>query len=816
MITPERKKKIRKKKARPRAQVKAAAPVVAAADTGAFRAAAPYKPPKERKSRPRLSARLSGLSLRELPLKAARPAMYFAGTFFFSFADCFSIPSPFGAALITVLAGQGESMLWPLLGAAAALGMRMIWGIPLDLWQYAGLALLMGCRGLLYQKKDWVLACASAAALLPRLAAAIFQGPPAAALLAGAGMLVGGAATPAIKQAAQVLRKGPHVLSMDDKLCCLMMGAALMCGAGYMAVAGLNIGLILGSLATVCLSHVSGSGAGAIGGILAGASLALGGQGGMEIVHLSLGGLVGGLVSGGKKRWRTGLVYLMAVALAALLTGTGHWTRVMLSAAVSTGVFLMLDERVLRWVKALVISAQPAEKQVENAYAGEMLRQWEQAIEEMAQNLPLPPEAGAAGHAERLMDFLCAGCQENCREEAGLPVKAMLETVWQESEKGEEALQAAVAELRGCGCIRLHLLAQAVEKTRREDEQEMARRAKAEYERDMIATHLTAMAASARRMADAARGETLGDLSGAAAIERTMKQISFPARLLYARRVEGRLQAAVEAETLAFTRWQPQRLIGALNTIAGLHMDVTLLEKNRMHLEERPPFHVESGSATICCRDTEDGRSNGDAVMTARFPLGRMLAALSDGMGHGQGAQKESQTTLELLKLCMAAGYTVEQALTAVNGMMLSATGGDKFATVDMMILDLWTGMAQMRKLGACTSFIVRGERVRAIEGAALPLGILERVSPISRQVRLFPEDMVVLLSDGAYDAFPPEQGAERAVLRNYYQDPQRMADALLRSALVAAGGVPKDDMTVLALRIAQEAEAVQREENVV
>ena len=59
-----------------------------------------------------------------------------------------------------------------------------------------------------------------------------------------------------------------------------------------------------------------------------------------------------------------------------------------------------------------------------------------------------------------------------------------------------------------------------------------------------------------------------------------------------------------------------------------------------------------------------------------RLPDGRFLGALSDGMGHGLHAHMESTRTLELLRLCLQAGYTVEQTLTAVNGMMLSANQG--------------------------------------------------------------------------------------------------------------------------------------------
>ena len=212
-----------------------------------------------------------------------------------------------------------------------------------------------------------------------------------------------------------------------------------------------------------------------------------------------------------------------------------------------------------------------------------------------------------------------------------------------------------------------------------------------------------------------------------------------------------------------------------------------------------PPYELVVGSATVSMQqDGGEQTVSGDATMEESYPGGMCLIGLADGMGHGEQARRESQKTLELLSLCMAAGYTRDQAITAVNGMMLSATGGDRFATVDICIVDLWTGETQMEKLGACTSYLLRGDHVKAIAGAALPLGILEQVVPIHQRMRLHDGDMLILVSDGVQDAYPDLTSLERAISRNFFKDPQRMADALLRSALLAAGGVPKDDMTVL------------------
>ena len=90
---------------------------------------------------------------------------------------------------------------------------------------------------------------------------------------------------------------------------------------------------------------------------------------------------------------------------------------------------------------------------------------------------------------------------------------------------------------------------------------------------------------------------------------------------------------------------------------------------------------------------------------------GRFVAALSDGMGHGNQAAMESRQAVELLRMCLDAGYDRAQTLTAVNGMMLLVGQGERFTTmVDLFLLDLWTGKASLDKLGAAGSDPMQAE----------------------------------------------------------------------------------------------------------
>ncbi len=120
--------------------------------------------------------------------------------------------------------------------------------------------------------------------------------------------------------------------------------------------------------------------------------------------------------------------------------------------------------------------------------------------------------------------------------------------------------------------------------------------------------------------------------------------------------------------------------------------------------------------------------------------------------------------------------------------------------TVDLADVDLWTGNVYSEKLGACASWVVRGSHMKKVEGASLPLGIVEEAAATSTQYRLHSGDILIMVSDGVADAFETDEQFTQALSDSLYIQPQRMADALLRNALLAGGGTPRDDMSVMVL----------------
>ena len=146
--------------------------------------------------------------------------------------------------------------------------------------------------------------------------------------------------------------------------------------------------------------------------------------------------------------------------------------------------------------------------------------------------------------------------------------------------------------------------------------------------------------------------------------------------------------------------------------------------------------------------------ASGDAAVCCELPGGSIAFILSDGMGKGDRAAEESRIVITRLRKMLKDGAKAAAAIKTLNRYMIEKSGREEnFATVDLTIIDKTTGKAKFYKMGAATSFIVRGGQVRRIQQPALPIGIIPKVKLSHVSVALRPGDIVVMVSDGITEA---------------------------------------------------------------
>ena len=193
----------------------------------------------------------------------------------------------------------------------------------------------------------------------------------------------------------------------------------------------------------------------------------------------------------------------------------------------------------------------------------------------------------------------------------------------------------------------------------------------------------------------------------------------------------------------------------------------------------------------------------GDSHLLNRLSGGKYIATLSDGMGTGHQACRESSTTISLLSAFMDAGFDKTVAVKLINSVMVMKSVNEAFATVDLCMVDLYTGEAEFIKNGAEPSYIKRKNGTETVRSASLPVGVLSGVEVESFAHQLSCGDTVVMVSDGLA---LKESGGDwlRQVIDSASLNisPQKLADEILNRALTLKGGEADDDMTVLVLRL--------------
>lgn len=213
-----------------------------------------------------------------------------------------------------------------------------------------------------------------------------------------------------------------------------------------------------------------------------------------------------------------------------------------------------------------------------------------------------------------------------------------------------------------------------------------------------------------------------------------------------------------------------------------------------VHLETAPAYEVAYGIAEVM-RSGED--VSGDSRTIQSINRTRRLFAICDGMGSGEKAKNASLDAVSMIESFYRAGLANDIVLNLVNR-LLKISLDDNFSALDIAVVDTKSGGLDVIKLGSATSFLIRRNSVTAVPCSAPPAGIVDAVSPTTLRFQLFDGDMVILMSDGVFDALD-EKGVVETVDCLHTTNPQTLANELLKRAVELGA---QDDCTVLTMRL--------------
>jgi len=274
-------------------------------------------------------------------------------------------------------------------------------------------------------------------------------------------------------------------------------------------------------------------------------------------------------------------------------------------------------------------------------------------------------------------------------------------------------------------------------------------------------------------------------------------------------KAESSVEVNIKLDSCGGKRECIKNIIPVVNKITGRKFNKKSMTCDLIHgstcvirLSEAQRYQTATGIA----RMSKSGTVSGDNYSFIELKNGKFMLALCDGMGTGPKAALESSTTITLLEKFLYAGFDKNVALKTINSMMLLKSNDEIYSTVDLTVINQYTGEVEFVKVGAVSTFIKHENEVQVIRTGTLPVGILSSIDVELVRKKLKDGDFVVMVTDGVLDCnkdiVDKEKWLADMITDINTRNPQKLAEHILQSCLEANGGVAPDDMTVIVVKI--------------
>lgn len=242
-----------------------------------------------------------------------------------------------------------------------------------------------------------------------------------------------------------------------------------------------------------------------------------------------------------------------------------------------------------------------------------------------------------------------------------------------------------------------------------------------------------------------------------------------------------------------------EELVPILESYLGETLDVVSIENNRKYLGYTSIILKHELKYSILFSKQQyslDSKQCGDSYMSFGHNHHHYVA-LSDGMGQGYVAHKESQLTLDVLFQLLKNDIGLKDTLNSINALLKIKNQGDMYTTLDLLDFNLINARVKVIKYGANDSFLIRDNRIDVITSHSLPVGMSARLKILSYDIKLKEGDIFIMTSDGVGDHF-------LRLLETYKEKLCQMEIYEMSSFLFNKAFDEKnlDDMTILVLKV--------------
>ena len=321
--------------------------------------------------------------------------------------------------------------------------------------------------------------------------------------------------------------------------------------------------------------------------------------------------------------------------------------------------------------------------------------------------------------------------------------------------------------------------------------------------RSVVAGQFSGLSEILKEMAEEFREYTQFDVSASERVITLMKMQGFTPLEVNCRTDRmNRMTVEIEIQDTEKGRIKKAELVKEISKACGRYMDTPCISmitnRCRIQMSERALYDVRIGTAQHI---SGKGRLCGDCLNYFTDGLGRTVALISDGMGTGGRAAVDGSMAEGIMTKLIKAGIGFDSALQIVNSALMVKSEDESLATMDIVCIDLFSGIAELMKAGAAATYLRKGSVVERIDFPSLPIGILTDAKLIHKTVHLSDDDWLLMVSDGAISS---GDSWITDVLKQWKgTNPQELANLIITESVSNQTDGYDDDVTAIALNLA-------------
>ena len=611
---------------------------------------------------------------------------------------------------------------------------------------------------------------------------------------------------------AAVNRQNVYRMSRRELLCAAAAVCLMASPLSTFEIYGISPVRTVASYVVLTASSYAGISAGTMAGTLAG--FAAGFSGGMS--HLVGSYAFGGLLAGAFSRaGRFGSAAAFAIAngiIALMEGGTSETAATFVEAAIATVIFVAMPSCVSRRIEGVVEKYRDSSRDAAELrrtvssrlkFASKALNEVSDSVEAVSKRLARICAHDMSEVYSKVRESACSKCglKAYCWNTVKAETDTIFEKIGDAAREKQYLTEADIPEAFAKRCIKLDELLENMNRNYSEYLLRETAEARVAQVRAVVADQFDGIAQLLENLSDEFGGEEtrepllenrLAPVFSAFGID--------PDELRCTTDRFKRMKIRVSTDELD-SPVDEQSLTAAVSDVCGREFDApviaTVCGETMVSFYQKAIFSPTTAHVQIPCGGS---RFCGDSFEIFSDGKGREIIVISDGMGTGGRAAVDGAMASSLLSKLVSAGFGFDAALRVVNSALLVKSGDESLATLDIACIDLFSGRAEFLKAGAPPSFICRSGRAVKVEQSTLPAGILREVEFGRYSVELGPDDMIVLVSDGAV-----ENGSDwiQEMLEEWHgSDLNVLAENIANGAKERSAGGHDDDITVIVTRL--------------